>query len=62
MIIRFIADIDEMIRARARGTATNILPKIVLTDQARLRDTIRPASAANPAALPKRAARLDEVC
>lgn len=31
----------ELVRARARGTATNVLPRIILTDQARLRDTIR---------------------
>lgn len=31
----------EMVRARARGTSTTVLPKIVLTDQARIRDTIR---------------------
>jgi hypothetical protein len=31
----------EMVRARARGTSTAVLPKIVLTDQAKIRDTIR---------------------
>ncbi len=31
----------EMVRARARGTATDILPKVIVTDQALLRDAIR---------------------
>ncbi len=31
----------ELVRARARGNSTIILPKIVLTDQAKIRDTIR---------------------
>lgn len=34
-------DYLEMVRARARGTNTNILPKITTNDQGELREAIR---------------------
>ena len=34
-------DYLEMVRARARGTNTNILPKVTTTDQGELREAIR---------------------